>query len=200
MSQIPDDGSPVDLQLLFHNLTLYNSASIFWGEHAVDLLDSQQQSLSQQMNAAICKAFEYTQKVMILGPWARLLQSSSTERAIKLVYNFILENSKRAFTLKAISIKQQIPRVEAVAGLFYDLFGVHGFDVAHIQIRQMFMVAEGTTAETLTHLFHLLSRHWHVLNNLRTKIMLQLPSGMVPTASHLNHKLTYLNACIKETL
>ncbi|KAJ5884522.1 cytochrome P450 52A12 [Penicillium tannophilum] len=200
VSQIPSDGSPVDLQPLFHDLTLYNATSIFWGQDAVNMLDAQDQSLSRRINAAICKAFEHTQEVMVFGPMAKLFQSSSTEKAIKLVYGFIFDNSNAAFTLKNYPATQQFVHDKTVSSLFYDQFGAHGFDTAHIQIRQMFMAAEGTTAETLTHLFLLLSRHPRVLDDLRAEITSQLPNGTIPTASHLNSKLEYMNACVKEVL
>ncbi|CAG8234440.1 unnamed protein product [Penicillium salamii] len=201
VSQIPNDGSPVDLQPFFHDLTLYNATSIFFGQEAVNMLDAQQQSLSRRINAAICKAFEYTQEVMVFGgPLAKLLRPSSTEKAIKLVYDFIFENSKAAFTIKDCRATQQAVHDETVSALFYNQFGAHSFDMAHIQIRQMFMAAEGTTAETLTHLFLLLSRHPCALDNLRAEIMSQLPNGTIPTASHLNGELKYMNACVKEVL
>jgi cytochrome P450 len=201
VSRIPSDGSPVDLQPLFHDLTLHNATSIFFGQDAVKMLDARQQSLSRRMNAAICKAFEYTQEVMVFGgPLAKLFQPLSTKTAIKLVYDFIFENSNAAFTSKEHLATQQVVCDETVSALFYDQFGAHGFDMAHIQIRQMFMAAEGTTAETLTHLFFLLSRHPCVLDNLRAEIMSQLPNGTIPTASHLNSDLKYMNACVKEVL
>ncbi|KAL4922788.1 cytochrome P450 [Aspergillus aurantiobrunneus] len=193
ISQIPKDGSPVVVQPLFHNLTLQNSASIFWGQHAVDLLDAQQQSLAQQMNAAICKAFMYTQEVVFWGSRARFFQPLLREKAINLVYSFIKDNSKRAFNLNTSPSKAEHPPAETVAELFYDRFGAHDFDTAHIQIRQMFMAVAETTAETLTHLFHLLSRHPRVLDILRTEIISQLPEGAIPTASHLKSNLVYLN-------
>ncbi|KAL4962776.1 cytochrome P450 [Aspergillus stella-maris] len=87
-----------------------------------------------------------------------------------------------------------------VAGLFYDLFHPRDFDTIHIQLRQMFMAAEGTTAETLTHLFHLLSRHPRVFNNLHAEMSLKLPAGRIPTSSELTKNVPYLNACIKEVL
>ena len=199
ISQIPHDGSPVNLQPLFHNLLLYSASSMFWGQYAIDLLNYEHQSLSKQINASIPKAFEYTQQVMMLGDRARFFQSSSTERAINVVLGFILENTKQAFSLKSSSPKQQHTAVGGVAELFYDLFGADDFDAANIQTRQMFFAAEGTISETLTQIFYLLSRNQRVFDKLRTEIISQLPNGAVPVASDLN-TLAYLNACIKETL
>lgn len=83
ISQIPDDGSPVDLQPIFHNLTLHIATSILWGQHAVDLLGAQQQSLAQKILNGIRTLFSCTQKSIVIGPAAKLVQSSSTKKKKK---------------------------------------------------------------------------------------------------------------------
>ncbi|KAL4932063.1 cytochrome P450 [Aspergillus undulatus] len=207
LEQVPDDGEPCDLQPLFHNLTLHNAASIFWGEDAIRQLDEGRKGLATRMNDAICKAFAHTQDVMVLGPLAKRFQSSETKSAIALVYSFILENSKAVFRQKSSSTSNDTEpskgsggEESGVTALFYDYFNPRDFDTVHIQLRQMFMAAEGTTAETLTHLFHLLSRHPRVLDTLRAEISLRLPAGQTPSSSDLTKNLPYLNTCIKEVL
>ncbi|KAL4904785.1 cytochrome P450 [Aspergillus multicolor] len=225
---IASNADNVDLQPLFHNLTLHNAASVFWGADALRQLDEKpklevgEQTLAQRMNAAIAAAFAHTQDVMVLGPLARLpvFQSSSNKEAIELVYHFILDNCR--ITAGKLQRQQQGCKDEApstddedeesadadtgAAGIFLDQDKSNKnalpFDPAHIQLRQMFMAAEGTTAETLTHLFHLLSRHPRALGRLRAEIAktLALPSGeALPTPSDLNN-MPYLEACVKETL
>ncbi|KAL4879338.1 cytochrome P450 [Aspergillus karnatakaensis] len=213
LEQVPENGEACDLQPLFHNLTLHNAAGIFWGDNAVRRLDEGEgegKGLATRINEAICKAFAHTQDIMVLGPLANLLQSSKTKSAIDLVYGFVLENSQAVFRQKSsppattgshVPEKGESKAGSGVTGLFYDLFGAHDFDTIHTQLRQMFMAAEGTTAETLTHLFHLLSRHPRVLDTLRAEISLNLPPSDLPTSSDLTAKNTpYLNACIKEVL
>lgn len=199
IAQIPDDGSHVNLQPLFHNMVVYSSSSILWGEHAVNLLDSQGQSFSRRMNGAISEMFDFARQAMVFGPLTKFMQSASTKNAFKLTYDIILNNSKRSFTLQGTSTKPQGSKYGAVAELYSDIFGAHRFDAAHMQMRHMFIASEGTTSEALTSLFHLLSRHRCVFEKLRSEILSKFPRGTMPSTSCLN-KLAYLDACIKEAL
>ncbi|KAL3482033.1 cytochrome P450 [Aspergillus californicus] len=194
LEQIPEGGD-VDLSPLLHDLTLHNAASILFGRDAVRQLDTQSDDgikLAQRMNAAVVAAFEHTQDVMVLGSLAGLFQSSRSKEAIGLVYGFILENCRRS--------ARKEPRTDdpSVATILYSRSTSADFDTIHIHIRHLFMAAEGTTAETLTHLFHLLSRHPRVLHALHAEITDVLPGQTLPTPSDLNKAMPYLNACIKE--
>ncbi|KAL3466947.1 cytochrome P450 [Aspergillus heterothallicus] len=56
-------------------------------------------------------------------------------------------------------------------------------------------------AETLTHLFHLLSRHPRSLRTLHAEVAQRLPNSSLPTSGDLTPaNMPYLSGCVKETL
>ena len=197
VSNIPFDGSTVDLQPLFFQLSIDVASHVLLGESTSCLTSTSDATPGRQLASAFQRCVEYFGK----GGDIKFLGVGWPNRQYKcdcaLIHKYVDSVVKAALTLKEdISVKT--PDESDRHMLLHDLI-LDSSDVKQIrsELLNILLAGRDTTASLLSDLFYELSQHPHIFSRLRTEI---LSHADRPITYELLKSLPYLRACINECL
>ena len=189
ISKIPGDGTTVDLQRLFFNMTLDSSTETLFGESV-----GSQQAAGHSSNAeSFSESFDYAQEQLPLrsrlGPFIKLHRDPKFFESCKTVHDFVDRVVHRALENRSTSGPKTTPEKEAASskGRYVFLEEVMNATSDPRQLRNealnILLAGRDTTAGLLSNLFHCLARHPQVWSRLRQEV--ELLEGKAPTYESL---------------
>lgn len=198
ISRIPRDGSTVDLQPLFFELTLDAVTEFLFGE-----------SVSSLSNAEVTdefgEAFDLAQRRLgnrtRLGKWIRLCRDTEFDTACKTVHEFVdrivfkaLEKSQPKDAEKSIDGKTGAERY-----LFLTEMIKSTRDPKQLrdELLNILLAGRDTTASLLSNTFHVLARRQDIWANLKEEV--DRLEGEKPNYETLRN-MKYLKYLLKESL
>ena len=197
MSKIPFDGTTVDLQPLFFQLSIDIASHVLLGESTNCLTSTSDTTPGRQMASAFQRCIEYFGKggdIKVLGiGWP----NRQYKRDCAYLHKYIDSVINTALTSKDdVSIKS--PGGSDRHILLHDLI-IDSSDVKQIrsELLNILLAGRDTTASLLSDLFYELSQHSDIFSRLRTEV---LSLSDVPITYDLLKSLPYLRACMNECL
>lgn len=212
MDVLPHDTSEtVDLQPLFHKLTLDISTEFLFGQSADSLLPE-----DAGVNAGFVKAYEDMLEGVANPSRAlirQILPDREWQRNIKYVHDYVEQFARQALEKRG-AVKEnhracdntEKEDMNSVAThkryILLDELVSHMSDAQQIRAELLSLLFAGrdTTAALLSNFFFILGKRPDVVEKLRTEIDDTLPDSKgKPTMRHLKD-MTYLRYCLNETL
>ena len=197
VSKIPFDGTTVDLQPLFFQLSIDVASHVLLGESTSCLTSTSDTTPGRQLASAFQRCVEYFGKggdIKFLGVgWP----NRQYKRDCAYIHKYVDSVINAALTLKDdISVKTSGGSDRHI--LLHDLI-IDSSDVKQIrsELLNILLAGRDTTASLLSDLVYELSRHPHIFSRLRTEILSLSDS---PITYELLKSLPYLRACINECL
>lgn len=187
ISLIPTDGSSVDLQPLFFNLTL-DSATEFLVGKSVNCQLAAEGSKAR----AIAEAFNYAEGQMSirlrLGKLAFLYRNAKFTESCRLVHEFFDE-----FITEAMNSKKYHERYVFVRELMKH---TRNLEQLRNEALNVLIAGRDTTAGLLSNTFHALARHPRVWEKLQQEVAKL--KGERPDYAYLRGEMPYLKAVLNE--
>ncbi|KFY08386.1 hypothetical protein V492_06278 [Pseudogymnoascus sp. VKM F-4246] len=200
IAKIPRDGSTIDLQPLFYQLTLDSATEFLLGE-SVDVLRSPVGSEQQLFGEAFDFAQTELNLRLRLGPFVKLYRNKKFDRACVRVHNFIDK-----FVAKALEYRRE-HQASGKAGdekregkyIFMNELSLATDDPIQIrsEILNILLAGRDTTAGLLSNTFHILARRPDVWAKLKHEVD-QL-EGKQPDYETLRN-MRYLKHVLNESL
>jgi cytochrome P450 len=169
IAKIPQDGSTIDLQPLFFQLTLDSATEFLFGE-SVDVLRSPTGSEQQLFG----QAFDFAQTELTsrlrLGPFLWLYRNKDFDRACARVHNFVDK-----FVAKALEFRREHragDKKENGKYIFMNELALATDDPIQIrsELLNILLAGRDTTAGLLSNTFHVLARRPDVWDRLKSEI------------------------------
>lgn len=198
MARLPADGETVDLQPLFHDLTLDVSTDFLFGESTNVLSSTKAASAGRSFGAAFDRAQKSVVGAFALGSIAWLDPTSKFKEDQKTVEDFMSGFVEKALSKENIdTAKQQQGRYS-----FAEEFAKLTDDPAMIRggLLNLLLAGRDTTASLLSNLFFMLARQPEVYGRLAEEVRATAPSVMDPPTLEDLRSMKYLKACINESL
>ncbi|KFY82020.1 hypothetical protein V500_10896 [Pseudogymnoascus sp. VKM F-4518 (FW-2643)] len=200
-SRIPRDGSTIDLQPLFYQLTLDSATEFLLGE-SVDVLRSPAGSEQQLFGESFDFAQTELNLRLRLGPFVKLYYNRKFDTACLRVHNFIDQ-----FVAKALEFRRErlaSGKVKAEKSgkekyIFMNELALATDDPIQIrsEILNILLAGRDTTAGLLSNTFHVLARRPDVWAKLKHEVD-QL-EGKLPSYETLR-SMKYLKSVLNESL
>ena len=196
VQKIPKDGSTVDLQTLFFNMTLDSSTEFLFGE-----------SIESQLSIEGCdaekfsKAFDFAQHQMPgrnrMGNLVRLIPDRKFDEACKVVRDWgdryvakALKNLAAEKAEKGDETKERYTFMREMASQTPDPVQLRN------EVLNILLAGRDTTAGLLSNLFHALARHPQIWQRLKAEI--DTLEGRIPDYECLRH-MDYLKWVLNES-
>ncbi|KAG9237693.1 cytochrome P450 [Amylocarpus encephaloides] len=201
LARIPRDGSTVDLQELFFELTLDSATDFLFG-HSTNVLD--RSDPNRKRGQRFGEAFAYvTMKAGLegrVGKLATILPDKRYKVDTKYVHEYVSNYVREAVQLRKDSPEEkQADEENSGRYVFLEHLAKADYPEKKIQdeLLNILLAGRDTTAGLLSFLFHLLARHPQVWDKLREEA-LALGSG-TPTFEHIK-SMKYMQWVLNETL
>lgn len=173
IAKIPRDGSTIDLQPLFYQLTLDSATEFLLGE-SVDVLRSPAGSEQQLFG----QAFDFAQTELNfrlrLGPFVWLYRNKDFDRACVRVHNFVDRFVAKALEFRRESLAGGKANEEKQKGkyIFMNELALATDDPIQIrsEILNILLAGRDTTAGLLSNTFHVLARRPDVWAKLKYEV------------------------------
>jgi cytochrome P450 len=169
IGKIPRDGSTVDLQTLFFQLTFDSATEFLFGE-SVDILRSPEGS-EQQLFAA---AFDYAQvgitKRNRLGPFVFLYRDKKFDEACKRVHNFVDRFVFRALEYRKMHGDNDEKEPERYVFLNELAKATEDPKRLRDELLNILLAGRDTTAGLLSNTFHVLARRPDIWEKLSKEV------------------------------
>ncbi|KAH7381094.1 putative cytochrome P450 alkane hydroxylase [Cadophora sp. MPI-SDFR-AT-0126] len=197
-AKIPHDGSAVDLQPLFFQLTLDSATEFLFGE-SVDVLRSPEGSEQHLFG----QAFDYAQNELShrvrLGPFLWLYRNREFDIACARVHRFVDKFVARALEFRRAHQAGEKVNEEKGKYIFANELALATGDPIQIraELLNILLAGRDTTAGLLSNTFHVLARRPDIWSNLRSDID-QL-EGKRPDYETLRN-MKYLKFVLNESL
>lgn len=200
IAKLPKDGSTVDIQKLFFQLTMDSATEFLFGE-SVDSLNSPEGSEQH----AFAAAFDFAQGQLShrsrLGRLVGLFHNSDFNKACKTVHAFVDKLVVRAIErVKALDAEKTIDGKDQ-AGRYVFLNELARATQDPIQLRDellnIFLAGRDTTASLLSHTFHVLARRPDIWQKLKAEV--DTLDGVIPNYETLRN-MKYLKNLLHESL
>ncbi|KAK3377980.1 cytochrome P450 [Podospora didyma] len=194
-SRLPRDGSTVDLQHLFAQLTFDNTMELLLDEKVCSLLSNPGSRL-----AAVVEAFDsvgsFVNKRAALGPLLRIYRDAEFEAMCKVLHDFVDEIVRKAFENKqhgkAFTDRKAQGFLPSILEDTQDLVKVR------FEILGLLLAGRDTAADLLGNLFFVLARKPDVWDKLKQEVD-EVLRGDKPSYDSLR-ELTYHRYVIEEAL
>jgi cytochrome P450 len=170
-AKIPRDGSTIDLQPLFFQLTLDSATEFLFGE-SVDVLRSPEGSEQHLFG----QAFDYAQNELSqrvrLGPFLWLYRNKEFDISCKRVHNFVDKFVARALEFRRAYRAGEKTTEEKGKYIFANELALATDDPMQIraELLNILLAGRDTTAGLLSNTFHVLSRRPDVWAKLRSEV------------------------------
>jgi len=171
IAKIPRDGSTVDLQTLFFQLTLDSATEFLFGE-SVDVLRSPAGSEAQLFG----QAFDYAQSELNargrLGPFMFLYRNKDFELACKRVHNFVDQFVMRALEYRRAHLAGEKSEKEKGKYIFANELALATDDPMQIraELLNILLAGRDTTAGLLSNTFFVLARRPDIWAKLKDEV------------------------------
>lgn len=173
ISKIPRDGSTIDLQSLFFQLTMDSATEFLFGE-SVDSLNSSEGSESH----AFAAAFDFAQNKLgnrsRLGPWVYFSHDTEFDKACKTIHAFVDKIVYRALarvqaldTEKIIDGKEQFERYVFLNEMTK---ATQNPKQLRDELLNIFLAGRDTTASLLSHTFHVMAGRPDIWKKLKAEV------------------------------
>lgn len=199
IQNIPRDGSTVDLQPYFFQLTFDSATEFLFGE-SVEILRSPEGSEQKKF----ATAFDYGQSELTtrsrLGPFMFLYRNPKFDEACKTVHNFVDKFVYRALEYRRVYDDGKQNGVETEERyVFLNELAKATKDPVQLrdELLNILLAGRDTTASLLSNTFHALSRRPNVWRKLRAEVD-QL-DGKAPDYETLRN-MKYLKYVMNESL
>ncbi|KFY57448.1 hypothetical protein V496_06417 [Pseudogymnoascus sp. VKM F-4515 (FW-2607)] len=173
IAKIPRDGSTIDLQPLFYQLTLDSATEFLLGE-SVDVLRSPVGSEQQLFGESFDFAQTELNLRLRLGPFVLLYRNRKFDRACVLVHNFIDRFVAKALEFRRESQASGKSDDEKKKGkyIFMNELALATDDPIQIrsEILNILLAGRDTTAGLLSNTFHVLARRPDVWAKLKQEV------------------------------
>ncbi|KFY22430.1 hypothetical protein V493_06615 [Pseudogymnoascus sp. VKM F-4281 (FW-2241)] len=200
IAKIPRDGSTIDLQPLFYQLTLDSATEFLLGE-SVDVLRSPAGSEQQLFGEAFDFAQTELNLRLRLGPFVLLYRNKKFDRACLRVHNFIDQFVAKALEFRRETLASGKANDEKQKGkyVFMNELALATDDPVQIrsEILNILLAGRDTTAGLLSNTFHVLARRPDVWARLKHEVD-QL-EGKLPDYETLR-SMKYLKHVLNESL
>lgn len=200
LSKLPKDGSTVDLQPLFFQLTLDSATEFLFGE-SVDALRSPVGSEQQLFGQAFDYAQSELQSRSRLGPFLWLYRNKEFDRACSRVHRFVDKFVVRALEFRREHIAggkmMEVKKKNGGKYIFANELALSTEDPFQIraELLNILLAGRDTTAGLLSNTFHVLARRPDVWANLKAEI--DEMNGKRPNYESLRN-LKYLRYVLNE--
>jgi len=171
ISKIPRDGSTVDLQTLFFQLTLDSATEFLFGESVNSLLSpegSEQQRFGQAFDAAQVSIGNLS----LFGKFSRYFTNDDFEKNCKIVHDFVDKIVYK--TLKEVDPLDPEKNAALNGGRYVFLTETAKVTRNPKQLRDeslnILLAGRDTTASLLSHTFHVLARRPDIWKKLQAEI------------------------------
>lgn len=171
ISKIPRDGSTIDLQTLFFQLTLDSATEFLFGESVNSLLSSEgseQQSFGRAFDAAQVSIGNFN----ILGKLGGYFAKDDFEKNCKIVHDFVDKIVYK--TLKEVDPSDSEKNLVPNGGRYVFLTETAKVTRDPKQLRDeslnILLAGRDTTASLLSHTFHVLARRPDIWKKLQAEI------------------------------
>lgn len=197
-AKLPHDGSTVDLQPLFFQLTLDSATEFLFGE-SVDVLRSPEGSEQHLFG----QAFDYAQNELSsrvrLGPFLWLYRNKEFDIACTRVHNFVDKFVVRALEFRRAHRAGEKVNEEKGKYIFMNELALATDDPIQIraELLNILLAGRDTTAGLLSNTFHVLARRLDVWAKLKSEVD-QL-EGKRPDYETLRN-MKYLKFVLNESL
>lgn len=174
IAKIPRDGSTIDLQPLFYQLTLDSATEFLLGE-SVNVLCSPAGSEQQLFG----EAFDFAQTELNfrlrMGPFVWLYRNKAFDRACVRVHNFVDRFVAKALEFRQRSLasgKTNEEKEEKGKYIFMNELALATDDPIQIrsEILNILLAGRDTTAGLLSNIFHVLARRPDVWAKLKHEV------------------------------
>lgn len=200
IAKIPRDGSTIDLQPLFYQLTLDSATEFLLGE-SVDVLRSPAGSEQQLFGQAFDFAQTELNLRLRLGPFVWLYRNKNFDRACVRVHNFVDKFVAKALEFRRESLASGKMNEEKQKGkyIFMNELALATDDPIQIrsEILNILLAGRDTTAGLLSNTFHVLARRPDIWAKLKQEVD-QL-GGKKPDYETLRN-MKYLKHVLNESL
>jgi cytochrome P450 len=170
-AKIPRDGSTVDLQPLFFQLTLDSATEFLFGE-SVDVLRSPEGSEQHLFG----KDFDYAQNELSgrvrLGPFLWTYRNKEFDIACKRVHNFVDKFVARALEYRRAVLAGEKKEEEKTKYIFANELALATDDPIQIraELLNILLAGRDTTAGLLSNTFHVLARRPDIWAKLKSEV------------------------------
>ncbi|KFX91306.1 hypothetical protein V490_05974 [Pseudogymnoascus sp. VKM F-3557] len=200
MAKIPRDGSTVDLQPLFYQITLDTSTEFLFGE-SVDVLRSPAGSGQQLFGQALDYAQTELNFRLRLGPLIFLYRNKEFDRACTRVQNFVDKYVAKALEFRRTNFTKNTPKEDKRPEKYIFMNELALATDDPIQIRSellnLLLAGRDTTAGLLSNTFYVLARRPDIRAKLKREVD-QL-EGRIPDYTAL-HQMKYVKNVLNESL
>lgn len=174
LAKIPRDGSSVDLQKLFFQLTLDSATEFLLGE-SVNSLTSPEGSQQLLFGQAFDAAQNELPKRLRLGPFLWLYRNKEFDKSCKIVHNYIdkfVETAVNRQNEKRGSSDDESSEKSRAKYIFVDELAAATKDPIRIrsELLNILLAGRDTTAGLLSNTFHVLARRPDIWDKLATEI------------------------------
>ncbi|KAJ4304620.1 hypothetical protein N0V90_000146 [Kalmusia sp. IMI 367209] len=198
IEQLPKDGTTVDLQPLFHQLTLDIATEFLFGR-STDALD---RSREDKMVHEFIEAFEYCENPFSnqnnerWGMLGMFLPDSKFKKCAKVIQDFADKLIEEEISTRATTAAQQAPTKRYV---FLDglLSQTQDRNLIRAELLNILLAGRDTTASLLSNLLFEIPRHPDILARLHREIVSHV-GDTVPTYQQLK-EMKYLKAVMSES-
>lgn len=199
LSHIPKDGSPVDLQPIFHQFTMDTSTELLTGTSTHSLQGDHTSNAQQFVDDFEIAMFDAVIRTR-LGKLYYLLPHFQANKAIKRTKQFVNVYVERAMRLKQQSSTANDNKGEkSKSFVFLEELAKHE-EVDATRIRDeclnILLAGRDTTAGLLSHLWYMLARRPDVWQKLQSEVASL--DGELPTYEVLRN-LKYMKYCVSES-
>ncbi|KAI0998734.1 Cytochrome P450 monooxygenase [Podosphaera aphanis] len=197
-AKIPDDGSVVDLQPLFFQLTLDSSTKLLFGE-SVNSLTSEKGSEQYRF----CQAFDLAQSRMLnrhrLGKFVHLFYDPEFNDACKEVHLFVDKIVSEAIkSSKLWSADEKSPYSGRYIFLMELIKSTQDPQKLRNELLNILLASRDTTASLLSNTLHVLARRPDIWQKLKQEVD-AIFHGVTPDYERLRN-LPYLKSVLNESL
>ncbi|KAK4695833.1 hypothetical protein P7C71_g1987, partial [Lecanoromycetidae sp. Uapishka_2] len=195
---IPKDGSTVDLQDLFLRLTADVTTDFLFGESIQSL--SKADALDEELFHAFQLAQRGVERRFQLGKLAFIVPDKPFDAAVKKIHAYMDVHVNKAIQIRKEQVsKATTARSDSKKYVFLEELAkaTSDHETLRYELLGIFAAGRDTTAALLANLFHVLARNPRVFQRLQEEI--SRLNGEKPGSDHLK-SMSYLNACINETL
>ena len=202
IAKLPRDGTPVDLQPLFFQLTLDSATEFLFGE-SVDVLRSPAGSEQQLFG----KAFDYAQTELThrvrLGPFLWMYRNKEFDIACKRVHNFVDKFVVRALEFRRAHRAGEKSNDEKEKGkyIFANELALATDDPMQIraELLNILLAGRDTTAGLLSNTFYVLAHRPDVWAKLKSEVdQLEGQRPDYETLRNMKYLKFVLNECKSE--
>jgi cytochrome P450 len=170
IQKLPRDGSTVDLQPLFFQLTFDSATEFLFGE-SVNILQSPEGSVQQQF----ASAFDFGQQELAvrsrLGPYVWLYRNKKFDEACDIVHTFVDRFVQQALEYRRMHDQDKHAGDEKKYIFSYELAkSTQDPKQLRDEILNILLAGRDTTASLLAHTWHTLARRPDVWEKLKAEV------------------------------